>query len=110
MVALNVSSDVLSGFKHVEDAMDASNEGTQKRNAKLFDEFTALHNKNAEKTGAWYIKAKEARRESARKFAQLDSLKLEIVKKADGKRFPQDSEIPSAIERRLKNSRRRTNT
>lgn len=86
MVALNVSSDVLSGFKHVEDAMDASNEGTQKRNAKLFDEFTALHDKNAEKTGVWYNKAKEARRESARMFAQLDSLKLEIVRKADGKK------------------------
>jgi len=54
MVALNVSSDVLSGFKHVEDALDASNEGTQKRNDKLFAEFTALNEKNAEKAGVWY--------------------------------------------------------
>ena len=54
MVALNVSSDVLSGFKHVEDALDASNQGAQTRNKKLFDEFTATYEQNPDMAGAVY--------------------------------------------------------
>jgi len=86
MVALNVSSDVLSGFKHVEDALDASNEGTQKRNDKLFAEFTALNEKNAEKAGVWYNQAKQLRASTAQIYSMIDSLKNAIVVEADGKK------------------------
>lgn len=85
MVALNVSSDVLSGFKHVEDALDETNEGTKIRNNRLFDEFTALYEKNPEKAGQWYEQAKQERAESARLYAMVDSVKEEIVREADGK-------------------------
>lgn len=86
MVALNVSSDVLSGFKHVEDALDASNEGAQKRNDKLFAEFTALNEKNAEKAGIWYGQAKQLRASTAQIYNMIDSLKSAIVIEADGKK------------------------
>jgi len=85
MVALNVSSDVLSGFKHVEDALDASNQGAQTRNSKLFEEFTALKEKNADKAGRWYDYAIVARKEAAQVYALVDSIKLQIVQMADGK-------------------------
>lgn len=84
MVALNVSSDVLSGFKHVEDALDVSNGGAQVRNQKLFDEFTAINEKNAEKAGSWYNRAVDTRRQAAALYAFIDTLKLEIVREADG--------------------------
>ena len=85
MVALNVSSDVLSGFKHVEDALGASNEGAQARNKKLFDEFTASYEKNPDKAGVWYSHAQNTRKYAAEMYAMIDSLKLAIVQMADGK-------------------------
>lgn len=85
MVALNVSSDVLSGFKHVEDALDATNAGTRARNAKLFDEFTAIHEQNAEKAGQWYGRAQDARARTSDLYNYLDSVKRLIVLKADGR-------------------------
>ncbi len=84
MVALNVSSDVLSGFKHVEDALDASNQGAQTRNKKLFDEFTASYEKNQEKAGIWYARAQSTRQRAENLYAMIDSLKLAIVYMADG--------------------------
>ncbi len=84
MVALNVSSDVLSGFKHVEDALDAGNQGAQSRNKKLFDEFSASHEQNAEKTGLWYARAQSTRQRASRLYTMIDSLKLAIVHEADG--------------------------
>ena len=84
MVALNVSSDVLSGFKHVEDALDASNQGAQTRNSKLFDEFTSAYEKNKEKAGLWYSRAQNTRQRAAQMYELIDSLKLAIVQMADG--------------------------
>ncbi len=84
MLALNVSSDVLSGFKHVEDALTTSNRGVQARNEKLYGEFAALHDQNAEKAGLWFDRARDARRRSTELCALIDSLKLRIVRYADG--------------------------
>ena len=53
MVAMNVSGDVLEGFKHVEDALDASNAGAQSRNQKLYQEFDLAREKNPEKVSRW---------------------------------------------------------
>ena len=85
MVALNVSSDVLSGFKHVEDALDATNVGIEARNAKLYDEFAVLHEQNAEKSGQWFDRATDVRSRTRVLYNYIDSLKVLIVRKADGK-------------------------
>ena len=84
MVALNVSSDVLSGFKHVEDALDASNRGVQARNEKIYRSFVDLHEQNAEKAGQWFSRAEEARRQTEDVYRLIDSLKYAIVVEADG--------------------------
>lgn len=86
MVALNVSSDVLSGFKHVEDALDASNAGAQSRNQKLYEEFDRAHKQNPEKVARWYDAAKQVRANSASLILFIDSLKQEIVVEADGRK------------------------
>lgn len=85
MVALNVSSDVLAGFKHVEDALDASNAGAQTRNQKLYDEFDRAREKNPEKVARWYDHAQQVRKSSQELYNFIDSLKLQIVQYADGK-------------------------
>ena len=85
MVAMNVSGDVLEGFKHVEDALDASNAGAQSRNQKLYQEFDLAREKNPEKVSRWYNHAQEVRTSAEQLVAFLDSLKLEIVRYADGK-------------------------
>lgn len=84
MVALNVSSDVLAGFKHVEDALDASNAGAQTRNQKLYDEFERAKEKNPEKVARWYESAQQVRATAASLCAFIDSVKHEIVIEADG--------------------------
>ena len=91
MVALNVSSDVLSGFKHVEDALDASNAGAQSRNQKLYEEFDRAHQQNPEKVARWYDAAKQVRVNSAALSLFIDSLKQEIVIEADGKNGDPDN-------------------
>ena len=85
MVAMNVSGDVLEGFKHVEDALDASNAGAQSRNQKLYQEFDLAREKNPEKVSRWYNHAQEVRTSAEQLVAFIDSLKLEIVRYADGK-------------------------
>ena len=84
MVAMNVSGDVLEGFKHVEDALDASNAGAQSRNQKLYQEFDLAREKNPEKVSRWYGHAQEVRTSAEQLVAFIDSLKLEIVRNADG--------------------------
>ena len=84
MVALNVSSDVLSGFKHVEDALDASNQGIQSRNERLFGEFSQINEKNPEKSRQWFDRAKDVRQRAKVLYTYIDSLKLQIVQEADG--------------------------
>ena len=85
MVAMNVSGDVLEGFKHVEDALDASNAGAQSRNQKLYQEFDLAQEKNPEKVSRWYTHAQEVRTSAEQLVGFIDSLKLEIVRNADGK-------------------------
>lgn len=85
MVAMNVSGDVLEGFKHVEDALDASNAGAQSRNQKLYQEFELAREKNPEKVSRWYTNAQEVRTSAEQLVGFIDSLKLEIVRYADGK-------------------------
>jgi gliding motility-associated protein GldM len=86
MMALNISSDVLSGFKHVEDALDASNRGVEARNEKLYNEFEAIHEQNAEKSGLWFSRAQDVRTRSTRLVQMIDSLKLQLVRYADGEK------------------------
>ena len=61
MVAMNVSSDVLNGFKQVEDSLSKSNESTMERNNKLYSDFEILKETNPDKASEWYDKAQTVR-------------------------------------------------
>ncbi len=84
MLALNVSSDVLNGFSQVEDGLTRTNKNITERNEALYQQLVAFNAKNPEKGGVWYQKATEVRNLTNKLYSYIDSLKLEVVKKADG--------------------------
>ncbi len=85
MLALNVSSDVLDGFTQVHDGLNRSNATVDMRNEATYSQLAALASQNPDKALAWLDKASEVRQRTADLYELVDSLKLEIVRKADGK-------------------------
>lgn len=84
MLALNVSSDVLDGFKQVNDGLTRTNDNIEQRNASIMGALESFSQSNPEKGMPWFQKGIEVRRVTDRLYATLDSLKLMIVRKADG--------------------------
>ena len=85
MVAMNVSSDVLNGFKQVEDSLSKSNESTIERNKKLYNDFQTLFESNPGKVSEWYNKAQNVKLIADSVSDFVDTLKYKIVRVADGK-------------------------
>ena len=84
MLALNVSSDVLDGFTQVKEGLVRTNDNIEQRNASIMGALEAFSRQNPEKGLSWYQKAFEVRSQTARMYELVDSLKEQIVKKADG--------------------------
>lgn len=84
MLALNVSSDVLDGFKEVEDGLARTNETASDRNSSIYSAISAMTLQNPEKGTPWLTKATAVRNESQRLYDEIDSLKYLIVRKSDG--------------------------
>lgn len=84
MLALNVSSDVLDGFTQVKDGLTRTNENIEKRNASIISALEAFSLQNPEKGLPWLNKGIEVRRVTDELYSVVDSLKLSIVRQADG--------------------------
>lgn len=84
MLALNVSTDVLDGFKQVEESLSRSAENAAEQNKALYRELTDYNNTNPEKSKEWYSKATDVRTRTEDLVSYIESLKLMIVKQADG--------------------------
>lgn len=84
MLALNVSSDVLNGFNQVEDGLARTNENIMERNTAIYDKLIAFNEQNPEKGGIWYERATTLRKTTAQLYTYIDSLKIAIVRNADG--------------------------
>ncbi len=93
MVALNVSSDVLHGFKQVEDSLRQSNVGIMQRNAKLYAELVELNELNPEKASFWYKQSLDLKEKSDSIYEYVETLKRDIVYTADGA----DADLDSII-------------
>ena len=57
MMALNVSSEILNGFKLVDDSLHSSTLSIDEQNHRLYQEFNAMNAKNPQKVGEWLQKA-----------------------------------------------------
>ncbi len=85
MLALNVSSDVLDGFTQVHDGLNRSNTNVGKRNDVIYRQLEEFAATNPDKGQSWYDKASEVRKNTSALYAYVDSVKLAIVRAADGK-------------------------
>ncbi len=84
MLALNVSSDVLNGFSQVQDGLTRSNRTITARNQALYAQLQAFNEKNPEKGKVWLDKATQVVGQTDDLYNYIDSLKLQIVRFADG--------------------------
>lgn len=84
MLALNVSSDVLKGFRLVGESLERSVTDAEKENNALYDHFQQQLEANPTKVKMWADKAAEVRRKSAALYAFVDSLRWGIAREADG--------------------------
>ena len=85
MLALNVSSDVLDGFTQVHDGLNRSNSNVGQRNDVIYRQLEEFARTNPDKGLSWYDKASEVRKTTSGLYAYVDSVKLAIVRAADGK-------------------------
>ena len=84
MLALNVSSDVLNGFNLVEDGLTRTNNTVSDRNTALYLQLEAFSKQNPQKGKVWYDRATDVRKNTLSLYGYIDSLKLAIVRDADG--------------------------
>lgn len=91
MVAMNVSSDVLNGFKQVEDSLDAGNADAVLRNDDLYKQFCIACEQNPDKVGPWLNKATQVRKGANEMVTLIDSVRMAIVIEADGKNADPDN-------------------
>ncbi len=84
MLALNVSSDVLDGFTQVHEGLKRSNSNVERRNNAVYSQLQSFAEQNPGKGTMWLDRATQVRQATAELYEFVDSLKLAIVRKADG--------------------------
>lgn len=95
MLALNVSSDVLDGFTQVQEGLEHTTGNVRERNDALLASLATAAVRNPDKAAAWHSRALDVRSAAGSLISAIDSLKLAIVRHADGA-----DGNPSAIENR----------
>jgi gliding motility-associated protein GldM len=86
MLALNVSVEVLDGFRLVDDSLGDTSLTMQERNTQIMAELEAYNRLNPEKAGIWYDKGVQVRTMSDSLTQYIASLKQKMVQQADGKK------------------------
>lgn len=84
MLALNVSSDVLDGFNRVHESIAGSSQDLRSRSDVLYSRMEQIYAANPRKAAVAYHNATEARGLSRALCSRIDSLMLEVARKADG--------------------------
>lgn len=84
MLAMNVSSDVLKGFTLVDESLNRSKDNSNLQNEAIYKALDDAMKQNPEKTREWYNKAQKVRALSDSLYNLSETLKIRIVKEADG--------------------------
>ena len=100
MLALNVSTDILNGFRLVDDSLHFTLDATNRRNQELMDMFNVAYEKNPQKTKEWYDKAQLLQKESDNLYNYLQNFKHDIAVLADGAEKANDDPRVANIESR----------
>ena len=83
MMALNVSSEILNGFKLVDDSLHSSTLSIDEQNHRLYQEFNAMNAKNPQKVGEWLQKANLIREQADQLFNYIHRFKVDLLILAD---------------------------
>ncbi len=86
MLALNVSVEVLDGFKLVDNSLKNSSATMLERNQLIMNKLSVYNQQNPEKAGEWYRRGVQVRTMSDSLTSYINELKYRMVRKADGKR------------------------
>ena len=84
MLALNVSADILKGFRLVNNGLVTSIQSADERNKYLMLSFEELNERFPDKIGEWLKKAKEVETKSDDLFSYIEKFKDEMVGLAGG--------------------------
>ena len=86
MLALNVSTDILNGFKLVDDSLHSTLEAAENRNAMMYDDLAYKYSQNQEKMHEAYMESNMLRAKSDSLYDYIQDFKYQIVRLADGKK------------------------
>ena len=86
MLALNVSTDILSGFKLVDDSLHSTIEASETRNATMYDDFKYMYEQNPVKMEVPYANALLLKAKSDSLYNYIQDFKYQIARLADGKK------------------------
>ena len=84
LLALNVSKEILNAFVIVEDGLNKTNDNFDGKNGVLYSKFAKADTDNHKKTGPWYEKAKEVRKEAADLCKMVDDIKSDLYMQVQG--------------------------
>lgn len=84
MLALNVSSDVLNGFRQVQDSLQTTTDNMTARNHAQFQYLEQLYRENPAKVGEWLAKGRQVKDSAEGLYAEIEAIKIEIARSADG--------------------------
>lgn len=100
MLALNVSTDILNGFRLVDDSLHFTLDALDRRNRDLMGMFDAAYEKNPQKTAEWLDKAHQLTASADSLYNYLQNFKYDIAVLADGEKKAQKDARVANIESR----------
>lgn len=87
MLALNVSTDILNGFRLVDDSLHYTLDAYEVQIQNQTNEFRLAAEDNEQKNGEWYQRALELNQKSDSIYNYIEDFKAQIALLADGKDF-----------------------
>ncbi|MEA1885786.1 MAG: gliding motility protein GldM [Bacteroidota bacterium] len=85
MLALNVSKEAVDAFAKVEKGVEKTLANYEQKNNEIYKQFDRAAAENPAKAGEWRRKAYEVKQRANEVYEYLQDLKIEIIRKADGK-------------------------
>lgn len=86
LLALNVSKSILDAFIMVDESLTVTTNNFNQENIKVYKDFDQAFASNPNKVKPWKDKADEIRKQADGLYDYINSLKIKIVKKADGEK------------------------
>ncbi|MBQ7192673.1 MAG: gliding motility protein GldM [Paludibacteraceae bacterium] len=83
MLALNVSTDILNGFRLVDDSLHFTLDATELQIKSMMNDFKAAAEDNEQKNGEWYRKALELNRRADSLYNFIEDFKFNVASLAN---------------------------